>query len=629
MAPPHLPSPQSTSIYHPLIHAQTSQAQRGQGALPVREMSYAIGTSGARVSVIPANPTALLAASQSPLALGYTEAHKRMNMHLDKWSGRAAGRRSSETFDAKLFMAKFTKGLKFQLFEDVATAVTGIDAHIGVQALHERTFYTLLPLFKEWSFDFDLKIEDTTLHLKKPVAALVANPTSDNDAVYHLLLTEKGAGSKATPRFKYGTELDIFCVIKRNKLEECDTHRINRHLALEDTEAFGFAASSQQVASPSKPLKRKNDTLFLSGSESENDKTDTLPSPHRKTKNSSTGKGKARASPKKPIPVQYSTKTGQGRKDISDTTQSLSNDLNNTKLVLPSTPPSNKSAVVFVSPSRYKEHLNAALEAQHKPAKERLQEAITEAKKFPLVSFYIPPQRTIEEIIKDAINDPLLSTSLTTSNLMRRCEVITVALEVNLVKSLGDGSFKTAHLGRVLSVISGDTLIKELTGDICVKQFFWGANGGAVRKRYRGLSELSMVYLELICVEWASALLDMVYMFMKREDSKNDIGIPPFDVPQMAFVKAALAICHLGKEEKILIIEQMIPQSVDGENFFLYIHNGSAIPTMFDDPGLIERAEFLAFAQHVQWLKTEGEVFISDLQGGRTLLTDPQIMTNP
>ncbi|KAJ7053075.1 hypothetical protein C8F01DRAFT_1261250 [Mycena amicta] len=42
-----------------------------------------------------------------------------------------------------------------------------------------------------------------------------------------------------------------------------------------------------------------------------------------------------------------------------------------------------------------------------------------------------------------------------------------------------------------------------------------------------------------------------------------------------------------------------------------------------------EVAEFLAFAQHLQYWKSGGKVYISDLQGTVSLLTDPQVMTSP
>jgi hypothetical protein len=46
-------------------------------------------------------------------------------------------------------------------------------------------------------------------------------------------------------------------------------------------------------------------------------------------------------------------------------------------------------------------------------------------------------------------------------------------------------------------------------------------------------------------------------------------------------------------------------------------------------PKAQEITEFLTFAQHVQWKKTQHMVFTADYQGAGDVLTDPQIMSNP
>jgi hypothetical protein len=89
-----------------------------------------------------------------------------------------------------------------------------------------------------------------------------------------------------------------------------------------------------------------------------------------------------------------------------------------------------------------------------------------------------------------------------------------------------------------------------------------------------------------------------------------------------------------------------------GEGWVKYVHNGTARLRTFAEDSQRHRAEFLTFTQHVQWTATKGMIFISDYQGqpeprclslrsllmlklslayagGRSLLTDPQIMTSP
>src|SRR5713226_9401352 len=46
-------------------------------------------------------------------------------------------------------------------------------------------------------------------------------------------------------------------------------------------------------------------------------------------------------------------------------------------------------------------------------------------------------------------------------------------------------------------------------------------------------------------------------------------------------------------------------------------------------PRVHDIADFLAFAQHVQWTKSHFSAFTSDYQGAGNLLTDPQITSNP
>ena len=88
--------------------------------------------------------------------------------------------------------------------------------------------------------------------------------------------------------------------------------------------------------------------------------------------------------------------------------------------------------------------------------------------------------------------------------------------------------------------------------------------------------------------------------------------------------------------------EELIPGP-----FVKYTNNTSPEPLPNLSPDEEYRAEFLCFAQHVQWEKTGQLAFISDFQGmiyllftrchsmvsysigGAELLTDPQVITSP
>ncbi|KAJ7846390.1 hypothetical protein B0H14DRAFT_2293822, partial [Mycena olivaceomarginata] len=73
-----------------------------------------------------------------------------------------------------------------------------------------------------------------------------------------------------------------------------------------------------------------------------------------------------------------------------------------------------------------------------------------------------------------------------------------------------------------------------------------------------------------------------------------------------------------------------IEESQEGR-FRKYINNQAPVPNTFlFDCEDANRALFLAFTQHWQYKRTHGLLaFVSDYQGGNTLLTDPQVISHP
>ncbi|KAI6000407.1 hypothetical protein F5J12DRAFT_724114, partial [Pisolithus orientalis] len=76
------------------------------------------------------------------------------------------------------------------------------------------------------------------------------------------------------------------------------------------------------------------------------------------------------------------------------------------------------------------------------------------------------------------------------------------------------------------------------------------------------------------------------------------------------------------------LVEELIHTSSDDE-FVKYIHNSNVAPCFLLDTKAEEIADFLAFTQHIQYIMTGGQVYISDYQGKLLLLTDLQILTHP
>ncbi|KIO04835.1 hypothetical protein M404DRAFT_142121, partial [Pisolithus tinctorius Marx 270] len=128
--------------------------------------------------------------------------------------------------------------------------------------------------------------------------------------------------------------------------------------------------------------------------------------------------------------------------------------------------------------------------------------------------------------------------------------------------------------------------------------------------------ESNILYREANALYWAKALLQMTYQFVDRavEDTKVP---PPFEIPRLHFVDAGLLFAYSDPSSIVnvaYLVEKLIHMSSDDE-FVKYIHNGDAAPCFLLDTKAEEIVDFLAFTQHVQYIMTGGQVYISDYQG--------------
>jgi hypothetical protein len=139
--------------------------------------------------------------------------------------------------------------------------------------------------------------------------------------------------------------------------------------------------------------------------------------------------------------------------------------------------------------------------------------------------------------------------------------------------------------------------------------------GSRTRKIYDGAKQAELLTMELNCIGWASALMLCVYDFINNQ--RNQVGIPTFEIPNMRFVNCGLAISKAANRDAFLL-EEFIDSDQTGSygNWFVkYLNNNSAKPRRLSDHRQAHCADFLSFAQHVQFWKTEGLAFVSDLQG--------------
>jgi hypothetical protein len=177
------------------------------------------------------------------------------------------------------------------------------------------------------------------------------------------------------------------------------------------------------------------------------------------------------------------------------------------------------------------------------------------------------------------------------------------------------GAFKIAHPGHTDFPLFGNST------QVCIKQTFFTSDsedsGSKKHHVYQGQTQAANLSVELNCLGWASALMDLVYSFMKKEEAIR--GSPPFEVPQMQYVKAGLAI-QVSKDsagtdkQNAYLLEEFIDSEEPGW-FVKYLNNNSAKPLKFKDEERSIRAEFLSFSQHVQFIETSSQAYLSDLQG--------------
>jgi len=201
-------------------------------------------------------------------------------------------------------------------------------------------------------------------------------------------------------------------------------------------------------------------------------------------------------------------------------------------------------------------------------------------------------------------------------------------LEADLSKDASHkGTFKTAHPG---AVSFKETVDPDLfpSGKVCVKQVFEKLPDGGII-RLKGRHELERLSVECNCLIWASLLLDLTYKFIDREAGRwGDLSRP---IPTLRFTRSMIAIVRESTMEKAFLIEEWLDPDDEERPFVKYLGNRFLEPCVPSTAPTCahEIAEFLSFAQHVQWQKTSGLAFTSDYQGAGEVLTDPEITSNP
>ncbi|KAJ7432411.1 hypothetical protein B0H11DRAFT_2380901 [Mycena galericulata] len=216
------------------------------------------------------------------------------------------------------------------------------------------------------------------------------------------------------------------------------------------------------------------------------------------------------------------------------------------------------------------------------------------------------------------------------------------SLSVEHFDNIGVGTFKTAHRGHLTLIhLQPDGLGKVPNSLVAAKRMHRkrtkkADSNSTVVSRYPPVDDYAHTLQKANLLYWGSSIMDFTYSFIQHFISKT-AEKPPFDIPELRFVHAGVAVSHeqvagnnvatASSIRRTYLLEEFI--DTETEDFVKFIHNGNAVPLLQPDDPLYSIAEFLCFTQHVQYFKTDGAVFLSDLQGTATLLTDPQIMTSP
>ncbi|KAK7016027.1 hypothetical protein R3P38DRAFT_2637112 [Favolaschia claudopus] len=296
----------------------------------------------------------------------------------------------------------------------------------------------------------------------------------------------------------------------------------------------------------------------------------------------------------------------------------------------PRTPPPSKRRIIYQSPNQ-----------------DHLRDALLEGGSSYSQLWGQGPNSTSEQIQFFAINDCSLNDLLADRRFQGFvCDPANACMGSLVIEAgnyLGIGTFKTAEMGYLtLLHLTAGHLGPRANEPVAVKRMYkrrktpTDANPGKwVLNRLTSADEHSKILMEANVLFWATSIMNFTYSFIYHFIQSSSER-PPFEISEIRFVRAGVAIVHNQSTgpttlkcsiSRTYLIEERINEAKDG--FYKFINNGSAVPLTMTRKDASELSEFLAFTQHVQFYKTKGAVYLSDLQGSMQLLTDPQIMTSP
>jgi hypothetical protein len=203
-----------------------------------------------------------------------------------------------------------------------------------------------------------------------------------------------------------------------------------------------------------------------------------------------------------------------------------------------------------------------------------------------------------------------------------------IMIDSSIEGCIGIGGFKTAQQGWLMLTVPPSGLGSWASHKVIVKRPFhrvYPQGKPASSTEYKighfvPADELPKLFREANILYWAKALLDLVYDFIDHTIASTP-DPPPFNIPCTRFVEAGLALCYSQDSSKTRLKTGMthaaflLEEVITGKDFTKFIHNMDPNPLLDPDQDGYDFALFLAFTQHIQYVKTGGLVFISDYQG--------------
>ncbi|KAG6825843.1 hypothetical protein H0H92_002229 [Tricholoma furcatifolium] len=572
-------------------------------------------------------------APSAPVEPGYTSAHSHyVEMRRFYQQLAYAPEATAELIIVRVTMKVLLAGKKGPVPTQVHTICESMDnipVRIGAISLKKLAFAAVLHQFIQWSSQ-QLDIDECVLRSHHWVEILPATP--DVNAISEPFFRTKGS-SKVKVFVRSTKPLDIFLVISTDKynaiLEGMEKEMDNWH-----SQPSMFDRVVNNV------LDRGFNKRKLSIEDSETSASQVIQGSKRtRERPRSTTKPPTVAPLKIRLPRKPARETTHPQE--ADTSEKPTEDVSNSRrrdeplftpsTKVPTTPVVSQgglasNAITFTNPVHPQPaimqgmlditKLRKALTAQTGPRRVEIKKFLTST--VVDVRVYLPPTGMT---LKELVDKPKALSRVTEFPSKR------TTLSYHDV-SPAAGSFKASIRGQ-----TSQPLFDEERVAVCLKRAYVPRPGNATPSSvaieyHEGPKQVELLTIELNCLGWASALMEDAYQFMDQVDAVK--GPPPFEVPRMSFVQAGLAISD--DRETVFLVEQYIPQSESQGNYFCkYLNNGSHKPRQFGQSGLqkikSDRAVFLSFVQHVQYVRTGGSVFVSDFQGGHTMLTDPQILT--